>query len=133
MPVYSPSTTNMTLLYRGNVNMQTAGSDQALAKVGGWNEAIIRDGALIPRSGACSVACAGGIYDATSKGGNVIKAAATSWVALSYTASPKVPVNMVSTGFTTTYVNAANLYLYLDVGSTAAATGSIEIYGYIMS
>lgn len=77
-------------------------------------------------TGAGSVACAGGIYDAASKGGNAIVGVAQSWVTLAANVSvvPTIAA-VVSTALLT-----ATPILSLTTGSTAACTATIFIFGY---
>lgn len=79
-------------------------------------------------SGGASVVCAGGVYDASAKGGNALVATAQSWVALA------ANVNVVAT--LAAVVNTALLsdtpYLSLTTGSTAACTADIFIFGVVI-
>ena len=78
------------------------------------------------RSGAASVTCAGGIYDAASKGGNAIVAAGQNWVTLA--SGVMVTAAVASLGATTVLANTP--YLSLTTGSTAAITADVYVYGY---
>jgi len=126
----------LVLLYKiTNADMQST-ADQAFTKVATFNEAVVLNCIAMPKTGAASVACAGGIYDATAKGGNVFLQSSASWVTLSATASPKVYVEFASFGGGVAFaksVNTGNLWLSLTAGSTAACTADIMIYGFIMS
>lgn len=135
MPVFAGSGP-LVLLYKLTAADMQSTSDQAFTKIGSWNEAIVLNCIAMPKTGAASVACAGGIYDAISKGGNAFLAAAANWVTLSATSSPKVYMEFASFGGGTGFiksVNTGNLWLSLTTGSTAACTADIMIYGYIMS
>lgn len=74
------------------------------------------------------MACAGGIYDAMSKGGNAIVGVAQSWIALAS------GVNVVPTlaAVVGTSLLSATPYLSLTTGSTAACTADIFIFGYCL-
>jgi len=75
------------------------------------------------RSGAASVACAGGVYDAAAKGGNAWVAAAQSWVTLASGVIVQAAVAV------TTVLGSTALILSLTTGSTAAITGDVEVFG----
>src|SRR6185369_15597824 len=62
-------------------NMQLT-TDQAFAKIGTFTNYVIQAVIAKQASGGTSVACAGGIYTAASKGGSALIAAAQSWVTL---------------------------------------------------
>jgi hypothetical protein len=137
MPVANPSASGaLVLLYKlTGADMQST-ADQAFTKVAAFNEAVVLNCIAMPKTGAASVACAGGIYDATAKGGNAFLGAGASWVTLSATASPKVYMEFASFGGGTQFiksVNTGNIWLSLTTGSTAACTADIMIYGFIMS
>lgn len=84
-----------------------------------------------PRSGAASVVCAGGIYDAAAKAGNIIVLAAASWVALSASAAPPVSVNPAVNLLASILTNTP--VLSLTTGSTAPITADVHVYGYDMT
>lgn len=77
------------------------------------------------RSGAASIACAGGIYDAAAKGGNTLVAAAQSWVTLA--SGVIVTATLAALDLTTLFTNTP--FLSLTTGSTAAITADVYIYG----
>jgi hypothetical protein len=79
------------------------------------------------RSGGASVACAGGIYDAASKGGNAWVAVAQSWVSLASGVIVPAVIALTATLGTT------NLILSLTTGSTAACTADVYVFGVDMS
>lgn len=81
------------------------------------------------RTGSASVTCAGGIYDAASKGGNAIVSAAQSWVTL---ASGVMVVATLAT-LTGTILLANIPILSLTTGSTAACTADFYIFGMDIS
>lgn len=101
-------------------------TDQALTKVfngTNWQPTSI---VAVRKSGAASVACAGGLYDAASKGGNAIVAAAQSWVTL----ASGIIVNATLAALTgTALLTSAAAYLSLTTGSTAAVTADVFIFG----
>ena len=77
------------------------------------------------RTGAASVVCAGGIYDAAAKSGNAMVAAAQSWVTL----ASGVIVIATLAGLDTTTLFANTPILSLTTGSTAACTADLYVYG----
>jgi hypothetical protein len=78
------------------------------------------------RSGAASVTCTGGIYDAAAKGGNAIVAATQSWVTL----ASGVIVAATLAALTGTTLLANTPVLSLTTGSTAAILADVFIFGY---
>lgn len=123
---YTPSTGVSQLLFvKRAANMQLT-TDQAMLKIFAGTKYRVTDIIAIRASGGASVACAGGIYDAASKGGNALVATAQSWVALA------TGVNVVPTiaAVAATTVLDPTLYVSLTTGSTAACTADIFVYGY---
>lgn len=78
------------------------------------------------RSGACSIACAGGIYDGVGKTGNLIVAATQSWLTLAV----GIIVTATLAGLVQTTLLGAPPIMSLTTGSTAACTADILIYGF---
>lgn len=103
-------------------------TDQALTKSFTGTKYRVTDVIAVRKTGAASVVCAGGIYDAASKGGNALVATAQSWVTLA------TAINVVPTlaAVAATTVLDPTLYLSLTTGSTAACTADIFVYGYII-
>lgn len=91
---------------------------------------LITDVRAVRKSGGTSVACAGGIYTAASKGGTALVAAAQSWVTL--TGSGKSVRATVASAAETDF-QTATPFFSLTTGSTAAATADIYIYGYVVT
>jgi lysophospholipase L1-like esterase len=83
----------------------------------------------IARTGGATVACAGGIYTAVSKGGTALVAAAQSWIGMS--AANKITKATLGAACDSD-AHTANPILSLTTGSTAAVTGDVLIYGYAM-
>jgi len=111
------------LLYVGRaLNFQLT-SDQSLTKVFGGTNYMVTNVVARQRSGAASVACAGGVYDAAAKGGNAWVAAAQSWVTLASGVIVQAAVAV------TTVLGSTALILSLTTGSTAAITGDVEVFG----
>lgn len=111
------------LLYVGRaLNFQLT-SDQALTKVFGGTNYMVTNVVARQRSGAASVACAGGVYDAAAKAGNAWVAAAQSWVTLASGVIVQAAVAV------TTVLGSTALILSLTTGSTAAITGDVEVFG----
>lgn len=74
-------------------------------------------------TGAATVACAGGIYDAAAKAGNAMVAAAQVWLALA--ANVCVPAVVIQT-----FQLSATPILSLTTGSTGAVTADVFVYGF---
>lgn len=104
-------------------------ADQQLTKVFGGTQFKVTDIIAVRKTGAATVACAGGVYDTAAKAGNAIVAAAQSWVTLAanvnVTASLAALVN-------TTLLSSATVYLSLTTGSTAAVTADVFVVGYVI-
>lgn len=110
-----------------SADMQST-SDQAFTKSFSGTKYRITDICAVRKTGAASVTCAGGVYDAASKGGNAVVATAQSWVTLAS------GINVVPTlaAVVGTTVLGTSLYLSLTTGSTAACTADIFVYGYVV-
>lgn len=106
-------------------NMQSTADQQFTKLFAGTNYWVTRVLA-VRKTGGASVACLGGIYDAASKGGNALVAAAQSWVTLA--AGVNVPATIAAVAGTA--LTTATPYLSLSTGSTAACTADIFIMGY---
>lgn len=132
-------TNSVNIMNMGNVsqllfklagaNLQLT-SDQpfSLAAYSGSNY-VITSIVARQRTGAASVTCAGGIYDAAAKGGNAIVSAAQSWVTL----ASGVMVTATLAALTGTTLLANTPILSLTTGSTAACTADIYIFGVDIS
>lgn len=101
-------------------------ADQAFSKIFPGTSYNITDIIAIRRSGAASVVCAGGIYDAVAKGGNALVAAAQSWVTL----ASGIIVKPTLAALLSTNVLTASPFLSLTTGSTGAITADVHIFGY---
>ncbi len=119
--------TSQLLFVIRSADMQLT-TDQAFTKVFTGTKYRIQDIVALRKTGGASVLCAGGVYDAASKGGNAIVSVAQSWVTLA------AGVNVVPTlaAVVATTVLDPTVYLSLTTGSTAACTADIFIYGYIV-
>jgi hypothetical protein len=130
MPVFNPgfaAGNANQLLFKGSaLNFQLT-TDQPLTKVYGGSAYTVTGIFARQRSGAASVACAGGIYDAASKGGNAWVAVAQSWVSLASGVIVPAVIALTATLGTT------NLVLSLTTGSTAACTADVYVFGVDMS
>jgi hypothetical protein len=123
----APPANMQQLLYKGSaLNFQLT-TDQPLTKVYGGSAYTVTGIFARQRSGAASVACVGGIYDAASKGGNAWVAATQSWVTLASGVMVPAVVALTATLGTT------NLILSLTTGSTAAVTADVYVFGVDMS
>lgn len=116
-----------SLLYVGrNLNFQLT-TDQALTKVFSGSAYVVTSVIARQRTGAASVACAGGVYDAAAKAGNAWVAAAQSWVTLASGVIVQAAVAV------TTVLGTTGLILSLTTGSTAAITGDVYVFGIDLS
>lgn len=75
-------------------------------------------------SGAFGVACVGGIYNTTAKGGTAMVAAAQVWSALTGSLT-----SVTATLATTVIQNTSTPYLSLTTGNTGALTADLFIFG----
>lgn len=116
------------LLFVGRgLNFQLT-TDQALTRSFAGTTYTVSSIIARQRTGGASVACVGGLYDAASKGGNILASAATSWVALATGVIVTVPLaNLLQTALLTN-----TPFLSLTTGSTAACTGDVFVYGNIL-
>jgi hypothetical protein len=121
-PVYAGS----ILIFQGLALNFQATTDQQLARMYAGTNYIVTSIVARQRSGGASVTCAGGIYDAASKGGHAIVAATQSWVTL----ASGVVVTAALAALAGTTLLANTPFLSLTTGSTAAVTGDVYIYGY---
>lgn len=103
-------------------------SDQAMLRLGFFTKYMLTHGIAVRKTGAASVACLGGIYDAAAKGGNALVAAAQSWVTLA--SGVNVPLTFAIAGLTTQ--PGRDLFLALSTGSTAACTGDVFLFGNVL-
>jgi len=117
------------LLFKlSGANLQLT-TDQTFTKLYSGSAYQITNIVARQRTGAASVVCAGGIYDAAAKGGNAIIAAAQSWVTL---ASGVIVTGTLATLVQTTLLTNTPI-LSLTTGSTAACTADFYIYGVDLS
>lgn len=108
-----------------SANMQSTADQQFTKLLSGTNYRIT-DIVATRKTGAASVACAGGIYDSASKGGNAIVGVAQSWVTL----ASGIIVAPTLAAIVGTALLSGIPYLSLTTGSTAACTADIFIVGY---
>lgn len=124
-PGVPPLQTGQQLFVLRGANMQST-ADQQFAKLFAGTKYRITDIIALQASGGASVTCAGGVYDAASKGGNALVAAAQSWVTL----AANVNVAPALAAVVSTALLSGTPYLSLTTGSTAACTANIFIFGY---
>jgi len=110
-----------------SANMQST-ADQSFTKFFAGTNYRITDIIARQRTGACTVVCAGGIYDAASKGGNALVAAAQSWVTL----AAAVVVAPALAAVDSTALLSGTPILSLTTGSTGVCTADIFIFGYVI-
>lgn len=106
----------------------TLTSDQAFTKVGSFTNYAVTSIWANRKTGAGSVACAGGIYTAATKGGDALVSAVQSWVTL---AANKV-VQATLAALVGTNLETATPILSLTTGSSAALTADIFIFGVVL-
>lgn len=133
MPVFNPPSVPAVniqdLLFKlSGANLQST-ADQAFTKIYNGSAYQVQSIMARQRTGAASVACAGGIYDAASKGGNAIVGVGQSWVTL----ASGVIVLATLAGLTGTTLLTNTPILSLTTGSTAACTADIYIFGVDLS
>ena len=116
------------LLFVGRAKNFQSTADQALNKVFAGTAYIVTDVIARCKSGGATVACAGGIYTAAAKGGNLPVAAGQSWLGLG-AVDNQVTATVAQLASVQT---AAQLFLSLTTGSTAAVTGDVFVYGVIV-
>jgi hypothetical protein len=100
-------------------------ADQAMTRIFGGASYVVTAVVARWRTGAASVACVGGIYDTAAKAGNIICAAAQSWVTL----ASGIAVSVATANLLQTAILANTPILSLTTGSTAAVTGDVFVYG----
>lgn len=122
-----PNSNQLIAVIRG-ANFQLT-TDQAMTRVFSGTSFAVTGVVARQRTGAASVACLGGIYDGAAKTGNIICAAAQSWVTL----ASGVIVSVAVANLLQTAVLAATPILSLSTGSTAACTGDVFVYGVDIS
>jgi hypothetical protein len=120
---------NQRLFLGRAFNLQST-SDQALTKIFTGTAYSITSVIAVCKSGGATVVCAGGIYTATSKGGNALVAAAQSWIGLS-AANKRVSATLASI-VDTDIQTATPIYFSLTTGSTAAATADVFVFGVVL-
>jgi hypothetical protein len=127
----SPQSSNLQqLLFVGRgLDLQIT-TDQALAKQFSGSSYVITKVLAIRKSGAVTVACAGGLYTAASKGGSALIAATQVWTAL--TGAGKIVDATLAALLGTDVQSASPIYLSLTTGSTGAATADMFVYGVVV-
>ena len=109
-------------------NLQST-SDQSFLKQGNFTNYKITSVESNCVSGGATVTCAGGIYTGAAKSGNILVAAAQSWIGLS--AVGKTTAITLGAPISTDIQTATPIFS-LTTGSTAAATADIFIFGEVM-
>ena len=126
MPDYHASS-RLLFIVRGADFQSTA--DQAFLKCGTFTTYTV-DRVIGRRvSGGASVACTGGIYTGASKTGNQLVASTQSWLGMS--GASKIQ-DATLAAIVATDTHTATPILSLTVGSTAAVTADVYIFGLIL-
>ena len=118
-----------------DADMQST-SDQVFTKLTAFNEAIPVSITAIPKVGAASGTCVGGVYSASAKGGSLIVPNTANWVTVTAVANPKVFQTFGTFGsgvVMSKFVLTTAPYLSLTTGSSTACTADIYIYGFVVS
>lgn len=115
---------NQLLFVLRSANMQLT-TDQAFTKVFTGTNYVVTNIIGARKTGAASVACAGGVYTAASKAGDALVAATQIWVTL----AAGITVNAALAAVALTAIESATPYLALTTGSTAACTADVFIFG----
>ena len=125
MPI--PARLQQQLFVLRNANMQLT-TDQTFTKLFAGTNYVTT--AIVAKrvSGAASVACLGGIYDAAAKGGNALVAVGQSWVTL----ASGIIVTATLAALNATTLLSATPILSLSTGSTAACVADLFIFGVIL-
>jgi len=105
-------------------------TDQAFTKAFSGTNWMATKIVAVRKTGAYGVACLGGVYTATSKGGNAVVAAAQSWVGLS--GAGKIADATLAAVVGTDAQSSVNLYLSLSTGNTGALTADVFVYGIVI-
>lgn len=119
---------SQTLFRLSGASLQST-SDQIFTKVYAGTAYAITNIIARQRTGACSIACLGGIYDGASKTGNILVAAIQSWVTL----ASGVIVTPTLAALTGTKLLSNTPVLSLSTGSTGACTADFFIIGVDLS
>lgn len=103
-------------------------SDQTLTKAFSGTNYIPTKIYAVRKTGGVTVACAGGVYTATSKGGTAIVASNQSYTAVTGTLGHiAATIAALTVGF-----SATPLYLSLTTGSTGACTADVFVFGIVI-
>lgn len=119
----SPAAQPIFLLRGADFQLTT---DQPFVKIGSFTNYLVTDVIAKRVTGGATVACAGGIYTAATKGGNALVAAVQSWLGLS--GADKTQVATVA-AVALTDLESLTPILSLTTGSTGAITGDVYIFG----
>jgi hypothetical protein len=122
-----PTRNSEQLLFLGRGLDFQLNTDQALSKQFSGTNFLVTRVVAVRKSGAGSVACAGGVYSATAKGGSAVVASTQSWIAL----DSGILVNATLAAITAV-LSAGTMYLSLTTGSTAAVTADVFVFGIIV-
>jgi hypothetical protein len=126
LPIVPAAYTEQLLFVGRSLNLQST-SDQALTKVFSGTNYLPTKVYAVRKTGGVTVACAGGVYTATSKGGTAIVAVAQSWAAVTGTLGfTNATVESLAAGLT-----ATPIYLSLTTGSTGAVTADLFVFGVV--
>jgi hypothetical protein len=120
---------NQILLFAlRNVNM-AINTDQLLKKMAAFTTYKVTQVVVVRKTGAFSVACAGGVYTAAGKAGNALVAAGQSYANL--TGAGKIVDATLAAVNSTDSQTSATVYLSLTTGNSAALTADIFVYGVV--
>lgn len=118
------------LLFVLNSADLTLTTDQALTKVFSGTNYKVTQVVANRLTGAFGVACAGGLYTATAKGGSALVAAGQSWANM--TGAGKIVDATLAAVVGTDVQTATPLYLSLTTGNTGALTAKVFVFGVVL-
>ena len=119
-----PSQASQMLFVLRGANMQLT-SDQPFSRLFAGTNYVLTGVLAKQKTGAASVVCVGGVYTGAAKAGDILVAAAQSWVTL----ANGIIVQAALAALVGTNLESATPNLSLTTGSTAACTADIFLYG----
>lgn len=128
IPATIPPAQIEQLLWVGrSLNLQSA-TDQALTKMFTGTNWLPTRVLGVRKTGGATVACAGGLYTAATKGGTAYVAAAQSWLACTGT----LGTTIAAVAALTAAFSDAVSFFSLTTGSTGACTADVFVYGVVL-
>jgi hypothetical protein len=139
----SPQPNNVDLIFlRRGIGLTTSGDQflnvSAMNHLGGstlpFEKFIITDIRFVCTAGAADAAPVGGIYNAASKGGSAVVAAAQSWAGASAVGKIVTPTlaAVCATDVQTLAIGASALFFNLTTLSGTSCTGDLYVFGIVL-